>query len=69
MAGPRSAFTFTTRCSAQTVAAVPAMATAAMAMPRPPAAQASATGGMATSTAASPPNAVKPMIPKLNSPA
>ena len=38
-------------------------------MPLPPAAQPSATGRAETSTTASPPSAVKPMIPVLNRPA
>jgi len=38
-------------------------------MPVPPASQASGTGSTDTSTAVSPPSAVKPMMPTLNSPA
>ena len=37
--------------------------------PHPPVAHAPSTGGIATKTAASPPNAAKPMIPTLNNPA
>ena len=61
---------FGRRVQASTAAAMEAAPMAsASSMRAPPAAQASFTGGIETSTAASPPSAVKPTMPTLNSPA